>query len=113
MVRTLSGFHGTQQQLLQLALQTEEQASAKLLGLMVAKHPDPKLPLDEQGNTLLHKAQSPDEISALLMSPPVSLIANAVAYMDRKMEQKIRKLQEFRHRLSSGTGALPQLRNPT
>ena len=31
------------------------------------------MPLDEQGNTLLHKAQSPEEIAALLNSPLIDV----------------------------------------
>ena len=30
---------------------------------------DPNVPLDEQKNTLLHQAQSPEDIAALLLSP--------------------------------------------
>ena len=36
---------------------------------LLAGGADPNLPLDEQGNTLLHKAQSPAEIAELLNSP--------------------------------------------
>ena len=31
------------------------------------------MPLDEQGNTLLHKAQSPEEIAELLNSPLIDV----------------------------------------
>ena len=33
----------------------------------------PNLPLDEQGSTLLHKAQSPAEIAELLNSPLIDV----------------------------------------
>ena len=40
---------------------------------LLAGGAEPNLPLDEQGNTLLHKAQSPEEIAALLNSPLIDV----------------------------------------
>ena len=40
---------------------------------LLAGGAEPNLPLDEQGSTLLHKAQSPEEIAALLNSPLIDV----------------------------------------
>ena len=40
---------------------------------LLAGGAEPNLPLDEQGSTLLHKAQSPEEIAALLKSPLIDV----------------------------------------
>ena len=40
---------------------------------LLASGADPNLPLDEQGGTLLHEAQSPEEITALLKSPLIDV----------------------------------------
>ena len=40
---------------------------------LVAGGADPNLPLDNHNNTLLHQAQSPEEIMALLKSPLIDV----------------------------------------
>ena len=40
---------------------------------LLAGGADPNLPLDDQNNTLLHQAQSPEEITALLKSPLIDV----------------------------------------
>ena len=40
---------------------------------LLAGGADPNLPLDEQGSTLLHKAQSAAEIAELLNSPLIDV----------------------------------------
>ena len=40
---------------------------------LVASGADPNMPLDEQNNTLLHQAESPEEITVLLESPLINV----------------------------------------
>ena len=40
---------------------------------LLAGGADPNLPLDDQGSTLLHEAQSAEEITALLKSPLIDV----------------------------------------
>ena len=57
---------------------------------LLAGGADPNLPLDEQGNTLLHKAQSPEEIAALLNSPLIDVnVTNKVRATDDVMHPSL------------------------
>ena len=46
-----------------------------LWGALVGGGADPNVPLDEQKNTLLHQAQTPEEIKMVLTSPLVEVDA--------------------------------------
>ena len=52
----------------QTPLQTHAK-SRELWTALLAGGANPNVPLDEQKNTLLHQAQSPEDIAALLLSP--------------------------------------------
>ena len=46
---------------------------------LLAGGADPNVPLDEQKNTFLHQAQTPDDVAALLTSPLIDVnITNEV-----------------------------------
>ena len=56
----------------QTPLQTHAK-SRKLWTALLAGGANPNVPLDEQKNTLLHQAQTPEDIAALLTSPLIDV----------------------------------------